>query len=154
MLPPLSFQFKARLNDDIKTALKAGEKAQLRALRLILAGVKQFEVDEREELDDAASIGLLTKMAKQRRESISQFDAAGRDDLTAIERFELDLITGYLPQQLSDAEVDTHIESAISTSSATSLRDMGKVMGRLNDELKGRADMGAVSAKVKGRLSG
>ena len=93
-------------------------------------------------------------MAKQRRESISQFDAAGRDDLTAIERFELDLITGYLPQQLSDAEVDTHIGSAISTSSATSLRDMGKVMGRLNDELKGRADMGAVSAKVKGRLSG
>lgn len=149
----MSASFKERLNDDIKAALKAGEKGKLRALRLILAGVRQFEVDERTALDDTASIGLLTKMAKQRRESISQFDAAGRDDLSATERFELDLITGYLPPQLSDAEIDTHIEAALTGAGASSMRDMGKVMGRLNEELKGQADMGAVSAKVKSRLS-
>ena len=149
----MSTLFKDRLNDDVTVALKAGEKKKLRALRMILAGVKQFEVDHRAELDDDESIALLTKMAKQRRESISQFDAAGRDDLVATERFELDLITGYLPQQLTDAEIDLHVESALSSTGATSMRDMGKVMGRLNDELKGQADMGAVSAKVKSRLS-
>ena len=149
----MSTLFKERLNDDIKVALKASEKDKLRALRLILAGVKQFEVDNRAELDDEESIALLTKMAKQRRESITQFDAAGRDDLVATERFELDLIIGYLPQQLTDAEIDLAIESALSSTDATSMRDMGKVMGRLNDELKGQADMGAVSAKVKSRLS-
>ena len=149
----MSTLFKERPNDDIKVALKASEKDKLRALRLILAGVKQFEVDNRAELDDEESIALLTKMAKQRRESITQFDAAGRDDLVATERFELDLIIGYLPQQLTDAEIDLAIESALSSTDATSMRDMGKVMGRLNDELKGQADMGAVSAKVKSRLS-
>jgi uncharacterized protein len=137
----------------MKVALKAGEKDKLRALRMILAGVRQFEVDNREELDDTASLDLLTKMAKQRRESISQFDAAGRDDLSAKERFELDLITGYLPQQLSEAEIDTHIETAIANASAAGMRDMGRVMSHLKDELKGRADMATVSTKVKSRLS-
>lgn len=149
----MSTLFKERLNDDIKGALKASEKDKLRALRLILAGVKQFEVDQRTELDDAESIALLTKMAKQRRESISQFDAAGRNDLAAIERFELELISGYLPAQLSEAEIDATVESALADTGATSMRDMGKVIGQLNEKLKGQADMGAVSAKVKSRLS-
>ena len=123
-------------------------------LRLIVAAVKQFEIDNRAELDEEAAVGVLTKMAKQRRESIAQFEPAGRSDLVEIERFELDLIAGYLPDQLSDDEVDARIEAAIGTTGATSMRDMGKVMGHVQAELKGRADMAEVSAKVKCRLIG
>ena len=150
----LSLPFKERLNQDVITALKAREKVKLKALRLIVAAVKQFEIDNRTELDEEAAVGVLTKMAKQRRESIAQFEPAGRSDLVEIERFELDLIAGYLPEQLSDDEVDARIEAAIGTTGATGMRDMGKVMGRLQAELKGRADMAEVSAKVKCRLIG
>ena len=150
----LSLPFKERLNQDVITALKAREKVKLKALRLIVAAVKQFEIDNRTELDEEAAVGVLTKMAKQRRESIAQFEPAGRSDLVEIEHFELDLIAGYLPEQLSDDEVDARIEAAIGTTGATGMRDMGKVMGRLQAELKGRADMAEVSAKVKCRLIG
>ena len=150
----LSLPFKERLNQDVITALKAREKVKLKALRLIVAAVKQFEIDNRAELDEEAAVGVLTKMAQQRRESIAQFEPAGRSDLVEIERFELDLIAGYLPEQLSDDEVDARIEAAIGTTGATSMRDMGKVMGHVQAELKGRADMAEVSAKVKCRLIG
>ena len=150
----MSLPFKERLNQDVITALKAREKVKLKALRLIVAAVKQFEIDNRAELDEEAAVGVLTKMAKQRRESIAQFEPAGRSDLVEIERFELDLIAGYLPEQLSDDEVDARIEAAIGTTGATSMRDMGKVMGHVQAELKGRADMAEVSAKVKCRLIG
>ena len=150
----LSLPFKERLNQDVITALKAREKVKLKALRLIVAAVKQFEIDNRAELDEEAAVGVLIKMAKQRRESIAQFEPAGRSDLVEIERFELDLIAGYLPEQLSDDEVDARIEAAIGTTGATSMRDMGKVMGHVQAELKGRADMAEVSAKVKCRLIG
>ena len=150
----MSLPFKERLNQDVITALKAREKVKLKALRLIAAAVKQFEIDNRAELDEEAAVGVLTKMAKQRRESIAQFEPAGRSDLVEIERFELDLIAGYLPEQLSDDEIDARIEAAIGTTGATSMRDMGKVMGHVQAELKGRADMAEVSAKVKCRLIG
>ena len=150
----LNLPFKERLNQDVITALKAREKVKLKALRLIAAAVKQFEIDNRAELDEEAAVGVLTKMAKQRRESIAQFEPAGRSDLVEIERFELNLIAGYLPEQLSDDEVDARIEAAIGTTGATSMRDMGKVMGHVQAELKGRADMAEVSAKVKCRLIG
>ena len=150
----LSLPFKERLNQDVITALKAREKVKLKALRLIVAAVKQFEIDNRAELDEEAAVGVLIKMAKQRRESIAQFEPAGRSDLVEIERFELDLIVGYLPDQLSDDEVDARIEAAIGTTGATSMRDMGKVMGHVQAEFKGRADMAEVSAKVKCRLIG
>ncbi len=145
--------FKEQLSADIKTAMKAHEKEKLGALRLIAAVVKQYEVDQRAEVDDAVAVDLLTRMAKQRRESITQYEAANRDDLVATEQFELDLITAYLPAQLSAAEIDQHVVDAIAASGAAGMRDMGKVMGRLNAELKGRADMGVVSAAVKARLS-
>lgn len=150
----MSESFKDRLNDDIKVALKAGEKSKLAALRLISAAVKQYEVDRRTALDDTAGLELLTKMAKQRRESITQFQAAGRDDLVAQEEFELELITGYLPQPLTAAEVEQAIADAIAATGAVGVRDMGKVMGVLNGKIKGRADMAAVSGQVKARLGG
>lgn len=145
--------FQARLDKDIKAALKAGEKSKLRALRLILAGVRQHQVDQRCELDETAEIALLGKMAKQCRESIDLFDAAGRVDLAANERFELSLITGYLPTPLSEAEVEEYIERALSATDAKGVQDLGKVMGQLKPMLQGRADMGAVSTSVKKRLS-
>lgn len=133
--------------------MKAGDKPRTAALRLISAAVKQHEVDTRSEVDDELAVELLTRMAKQRRESIAQYESAGRDDLVAQERFELDLITAYLPAQLSPAEIDQHVADAIAATGAAGIRDMGKVMGRLNAALKGRADMGAVSAAVKARLA-
>ena len=134
--------------------MKAGEKDKLAALRLIAAAVKQFEVDNRTEVDDTHALELLTRMAKQRRESITQFEAAKRDDLVARERFELELINAYLPAQLEPAAIEQHIAAAITRSGASSARDMGKVMALLNQELKGRADMAAVSGLVKTRLTG
>lgn len=150
----MSESFKTRLNEDVKTALRARNKATLGVLRLIAAGVKQFEVDRREALDDVAALDLLTKMAKQRRESIVQFQAAGRDDLVTQEQFELQIIIDYLPLPLTAAEIDEHITAAIANAGAVGIRDMGKVMGVLNAQIKGRADMGAVSALVKSRLAG
>jgi len=148
----LSTAFTERLSSDVKVAMKAGEKAKLAALRLISAVVKQYEVDKRAEVDDGVAVELLTRMAKQRRESIEQFESAKRDDLVAKEQFELDLIITYLPAPFSADEIEQHIASAINSVGATGMRDMGKVMGTLNGALKGRADMGAVSAQVKGLL--
>lgn len=150
----MSTDFTTRLGADIKTAMKAGEKDKLAALRLIAAVVKQYEVDERTEVSDSVAVDLLTRMAKQRRESIQQYDNAGRDDLSAKERFELDLITTYLPSQLSEAEIAAAIDAAVAETGASGMRDMGKVMGKLNATVKGRADMAAVSAAVKARLAG
>ncbi len=150
----MSGSFKERLTEDVKLALKGGEKAKLAALRLISAAVKQYEVDHRVSLEDGVALELLTKMAKQRRESISQFQSAGRDDLVAQEQFELDIILAYLPQPLSEAEVDAAVAAAIAETGAAGMRDMGKVMGVLNPRIKGRADMAAVSALVKARLAG
>ncbi|MBX9609834.1 MAG: GatB/YqeY domain-containing protein [Gammaproteobacteria bacterium] len=146
--------FKERLTEDVKVALKGGEKAKLAALRLISAAVKQYEVDHRVSLEDGVALELLTKMAKQRRESISQFQSAGRDDLVAQEQFELDIILAYLPQPLTEAEVEAAVVAAIAETGAAGVRDMGKVMGVLNPRIKGRADMAAVSALVKARLAG
>lgn len=144
---------KTRLQADINSAMKAGDKARLGVLRLISAAIKQREVDERIELSDADVIGVLDKMSKQRRESISQYESAKRDDLAAVERTELDIIANYLPQALSESEINSLIDSAISDTGASTIRDMGKVMGTLKPKLQGRADMASVSAQIKSRLS-
>ena len=144
---------KTRLQDDMKTALKSKDKDRLGTIRLILAAVKQREVDERINLDDAAIITVLDRMAKQRRESISQFQNAGRTDLADKEEFELAVIQSYLPAALSDAELDQLIEAAMTESGASSIRDMGKVMALIKPKAQGRADMTALSARVKARLS-
>ena len=144
---------KNRLQDDMKTALKSKDKDRLGTIRLILAAVKQREVDERIDLDDAAIITVLDRMAKQRRESISQFQNAGRTDLADKEEFELAVIQSYLPAALSDAELDQLIEAAMVESGASSIRDMGKVMALIKPKAQGRADMTALSARVKARLS-
>lgn len=144
---------KNRLQDDMKTALKSKDKDRLGTIRLILAAVKQREVDERIDLDDAAIITVLDRMAKQRRESISQFQNAGRTDLADKEEFELAVIQSYLPAALSDAELDQLIEAAMTESGASSIRDMGKVMALIKPKAQGRADMSALSARVKARLS-
>ena len=145
---------KDQLQQDMKDAMRGGDKRRLGVIRLINAAVKQREVDERIELDDAQVTAVLDKMAKQRRESVEQYEKAGRDDLAEQENFELDVLTAYLPEQLGDAEIDAMIEEAIQSSGAESMKDMGKVMGQLKPKLQGRADMGAVSARIKTRLSG
>jgi len=144
---------KENLQQDMKEAMRAGDKRRLGVIRLILAAVKQREVDERIELDDAQVTAVLDKMAKQRRESIDQYQKAGRDDLVEQESFELEVLKTYLPEQLSDSEIDSLIEEAVQATGASSMKDMGKVMGQLKDKLQGRADMGAVSGKIKARLS-
>lgn len=149
----MSGAFKERLLEDVKTAMRAGEKPKLAALRLIAAAVKQYEVDHRVTLEDGAALEVLTKMAKQRRESISQFQSAGRADLVSQEEFELALILDYLPQALSAEEVAQLVAAAIASTGAAGIRDMGKVMAVLNAKMKGRADMAAVSALVKGKLA-
>jgi len=138
----------------MKTAMRAKDSARLSAIRLILAAVKQKEVDERVELTDADVVGILEKMIKQRRESIAQFEKAARNDLADAEKFELGVLSGYLPQQLSDSQVQEEIAKAISETGASGVKDMGKVMAALKSRLAGRADMGKVSALVKARLSG
>ncbi|MBV5272314.1 MAG: GatB/YqeY domain-containing protein [Lamprocystis purpurea] len=143
---------KAQIQSDMKTAMKAGDKVRLGVIRLILAAVKQREVDERIELDDAQVLAVLDKMVKQRRDSIEQFGAAGRQDLVDVERFEVEVIQGYLPAALSEAELTALIESAVTASGAAAMSDMGKVMAVLRPQVQGRADMGAVSAMVKRRL--
>jgi len=143
---------KERILQDVKDAMRARDKSRLATIRLITAAIKQREVDERIELDDAQVIAVLDKMVKQRRESISQFEKAGRDDLIAQEAGELEIIQSYLPEQLTEAEITTMIDAAMETTGAASIRDMGKVMGQLKPKLQGRADMGAVSAMIKARL--
>ena len=137
----------------MKSSMKSGDKHRLGVIRLMLSAIKQIEVDERIELDDDRVIAVLDKMAKQRRESISQFDAAGRDDLTAIEQSELEIIQEYLPAALSEAEINELVEQSIASTGAESMKDMGKLMGVLKPQLQGRADMGKVSQMIKSRLS-
>jgi len=145
---------KLRITDDMKAAMRAKDTARLGTIRLLLAAVKQREVDERIELDDAAVSSIVEKLIKQRKDSISQFQAAGRDDLVAAEQSELVVLQAYLPEQLSAAEVEAAVVAAIAESGAASARDMGKVMGLLKPRLAGRADMGQVSALIKARLAG
>ena len=144
---------KARITDDMKTAMRAKEMARLGTIRLLLAAIKQREVDERIELDDAAVSSIVEKLIKQRKDSISQFQVAGRDDLVAAEQAELVVLQAYLPEQLSAAEVEAAVATAIAESGASSAKDMGKVMGLLKPRLAGRADMGQVSALIKARLA-
>ncbi len=144
---------KERILQDVKDAMRAKDKPRLATIRLITAAIKQREVDERIELDDTQVLVVLDKMCKQRRESISQFEQAGRDDLAAQEKAELALIQEYLPEQLGEAEINGLIDAAMEQTGAASMKDMGKVMGQLKPKLQGRADMGAVSALIKARLS-
>ena len=145
-------EIKNTVLGDIKACMKSGDKPRLAVLRLISSAVKQREVDGRVDTDDAAMIAILDKMAKQRRESIEQFTAANRTDLADAEVAELEIIKSYLPQQLSDAEINEQIDKAVADTGASSVRDMGKVMGILKPALQGRADMSAVSSLVKSRL--
>jgi uncharacterized protein YqeY len=147
-------ELKARLTEDMKTALKGGDKARLAAVRLVLAAIKQREVDERVTLDDAQVLHVLEKMLKQRRDSVTQYEAAQREDLAEQERYEIGVIESYLPAQLSDAELDTLVQACIVDAGASSPRDMGKVMALLKERAAGRADMGALSQRVKARLAG
>lgn len=149
----MSETLKSQLQADMKSSMKSGDKNRLGVIRLMLAAIKQIEVDERIELDDARITAVLDKMAKQRRESIAQFDKAGRDDLTAIEQAELEIIQQYLPEALSESEINELVEQTIAATGAASIKDMGKVMGMLKPQLQGRADMGKVSQSIKARLS-
>jgi uncharacterized protein YqeY len=144
---------QARIQEDMKAAMRSGDKERLGTIRLIMAAVKQREIDERITLDDAQLLGVLEKMGKQRRESMAQFQAGGRADLVAKEAAELAIITAYLPAALTDAELDTLIADAIGVTGATSIKDMGKVMGIIKTRAQGRADMAAVGARIKARLS-
>jgi uncharacterized protein YqeY len=145
---------KDRITEDMKTAMRAGEKERLATIRLILAAIKQREVDERITLDDSQVVAAVEKMVKQRKESISQFQAGGRADLVAKETAEMAILQTYLPEQLSDAELDALIAEAIASTGAASIKDMGKVMGAVKAKAQGRADMGAVGARIKQKLSG
>ena len=145
---------KQRVTEDMKTAMKSGEKERLGVIRLLLAAIKQREVDERIVLEDAQVLAVIEKMIKQRRDSISQFRAAAREDLATKEEFEIGVIQGYMPEQLSDADVDAIIAKAIADSGAATAKDMGKVIGLVRPQVAGRADMGAVSQRVKARLGG
>jgi uncharacterized protein YqeY len=145
---------KDTLQQDVKDAMRSGDKRRLGVIRLVMAAIKQREVDERIELDDAQVTAVLDKMAKQRRESIDQYTKAGRNDLVEQESYELELLKAYLPKQLDEAEIDSMIDEALQATGASSIKDMGKVMGQLKSRLQGRADMGAVSNKIKARLTG
>ena len=144
---------RLQINEDMKTAKRAKDTARLAAIRLLLAAIKQREVDERIELTDADVLAVIDKMMKQRRDSFSQFEAAGRKDLADIEQFEMSVLLGYMPQQMSQAEIDAAIEQAIGASGAASAQEMGKVMAILKPKFSGRADIGKASAQVKARLS-
>jgi uncharacterized protein YqeY len=145
---------KQRIQEDVKAAMKAKDKPRLATLRLITAAIKQREVDERIELDDTQVLAILDKMIKQRRDSVDQYQQAGRTELAAQELGEIDVIQEYLPAALSQDEIDSLIEQVIQSIAAAGMQDMGKVMGQLKPKLQGRADMGQVSAKVKQKLSG
>lgn len=143
---------KEQITEDMKTAMRARDSERLGTIRLLLAAIKQREVDERIMLDDGAVTAIVEKLIKQRRDSIEQFGAAGRDDLVQKETAELAVLAGYMPQQLDDAEIDARVNDAVAALQATGPQDMGKVMGRLKGELAGRADMTRVSARVKAAL--
>ena len=144
---------KKQIQDAVISAMKSGNKERLKIVRLITSSMKQVEVDDRIELDDARIIAILDKMVKQRRESISQFKTAGRDDLVKQESFEIDIIQEFLPQALSEEELDTIVNQAIETTGASSIKDMGKVMGLVKPQIIGRADMGEISGRIKSLLS-
>jgi len=145
---------KARITEDMKNAMRSGEKDRLGLIRMLLAAVKQREVDERIELDDTQVLSVIDKMIKQRRDSVTQFEAGGRADLVARESAEIAWLSEYLPAQLSDAELDGLVQEAIATTGASSMKDMGKVMGYVKPRAQGRADMGALSARIKTALGG
>jgi hypothetical protein len=145
---------KARITDDMKAAMRAREAARLSTIRLLLSAIKQKEVDERIELSEADVLAIIDKMIKQRRESIAQFEKASRQDLVDKEKAEIAVLSAYLPQRMSDAEIQKAIETVISETGASGAKDMGKVMAALKAKLAGRADMSAVSGLVKTRLSG
>jgi uncharacterized protein YqeY len=144
---------KDRITEDMKAAMKAGHKERLGTIRLALAAIKQREVDERITLDDAQVLAVLEKMIKQRREAITQFQTGGRADLVAKETAEIAVLQGYLPAQMSEAEIDELIAQSIAATGATSIKDMGKVMALVKPKAQGRADLGAVSARIKQKLS-
>jgi len=144
---------KDQITEDMKNAMRAKETARLGAIRLLLAAIKQREVDDRIVLDDAAVIAIIEKMLKQRKDSISQFEKANRDDLVAIEAAEMLILQAYLPAQMSDAEVESAVAAAVASTGATGPQDMGKVIGALKGQLAGKADMGKVSALVKAALA-
>jgi len=144
---------KQRITDDMKSCMRKGDKERLGTIRLALSAIKQQEVDSRTTLEDVDILAILDKMAKQRRESIEQFEKAGRDDLASKEKDELKVIQTYLPSQLSEEEIASIIDEAIQTTGAQTMRDMGKIMGIIKPKMQGRADMSAVSALIKSRLS-
>jgi len=148
----MASQLKDAITDAMKSAMRAGEKKKLGTIRLILSAIKQVEVDTRKDLSDDDVLVILDKMVKQRRESISQYEQAGRDELADVEKEEIEIIQAYLPEPLSEDEISDLIEQAISASGAESMKDMGKVMGILKPQLQGRADMGAVSGIIKTKL--
>jgi uncharacterized protein YqeY len=145
---------KERITEDMKASMRSGDKERLAGIRLVLAAIKQREVDERIQLDDTQVLAVLDKMIKQRRESITQFEAGSRADLVAKESAELAVLQSYLPSQLSAAEVESLIRAAIASTGAASMKDMGKVMAAVKPQVQGRTDMGALSTRVKGLLSG
>ena len=145
---------KLQLTEAMKTAMRAKDSKRLGVIRLILAAVKQREVDERIALDDTQVLEVLTKMIKQRRESISQYEAAARQDLADVEHFEVSVLHEYMPEQLGEAEIQAAVDTAVTESGAESIKDMGKVMGLIKPRLQGQADMGLVSAMIKARLAG
>lgn len=149
----MSCALKTQLQDATKAAMKGGEKDRLKTIRLMMAALKQVEVDERIELDDTRIITILDKMLKQRRESIAQFDAGGRDDLSAIEKAEIEIIQTFMPKALSEDEITSIINEAISKTGAASIKDMGKVMGIVKPLMAGKADMGKVSGTIKNLLT-
>ncbi|HUG04431.1 MAG TPA: GatB/YqeY domain-containing protein [Steroidobacteraceae bacterium] len=145
---------KARITEDMKAAMRSGEKDRLSCIRMLQAGIKQREVDERIELDDTQVLSVIDKMIKQRRESVAQFEAGQRADLVAKESAEITVLSGYLPAQLNDTELDAMIRQAIAATGAATMKDMGKVMGMLKPKVQGRTDMGALSARIKTVLGG
>jgi uncharacterized protein YqeY len=149
----LDMSLKQQITEDMKSAMRAKDAARLGAIRLLLAAMKQREVDERIELSDADVVAIIEKMNKQRRDSISQYEAAGRQDLADVEKFEMSVLAAYMPQQLSEDEIGKAVAEAIAATAAAGPQDMGKVMGVLKAKLAGRADMGKVSAMIKARLS-
>jgi uncharacterized protein YqeY len=150
----MSESLKERITSDMKTAMRNKDKERLSTIRLITAAIKQREVDERIELDDTQVLAVLDKMVKQRRDSIEQYNNAGREDLSAVEITEMEVIKEYLPDALSDEDIESIISEAISATGASSMKEMGKVMGMVKPKVQGRADMGAVSSKIKALLNG
>lgn len=145
---------KARITEDMKAAMRARDAARLSAIRLLLAAMKQREVDERIELSNADILGIIEKMLKQRRDSVTQYEAGGRQDLADVEKFEIGVLSGYMPQQLAEAEIAGEVAAAVAATGARGMQDMGKVMALLKPKLAGRADMARVSSLVKAKLSG